>query len=94
MATKQLYSANHFHRMEFGDFGFRFLSSSGTSTSPSGERYCLVESLDNTTISFTNNTSGGDASIVDLVLKDFHSIKGDITDITVSHGKCIAYLRN
>lgn len=94
MATKQLYSANHFHRMQFGDFGFRFLNSGGTNTSPSGERYCLIESLDNTTISFTNNTNGGDTTVTNLVLKDFHSIKGDISDITVTHGKCIAYLRN
>lgn len=94
MATKQLYSANHYHRMQFGDYGFRFLSSGGTDTSPSGERYCRIESLDNTTISMTNNTNGGDTDIDDLVLKDFHAIVGDFTDITVTHGKCIAYLRN
>lgn len=94
MATKQLYSANHYHRMSFGDYGFRYFTSNGSNTSPSGENYCLIKSLDNTTISFTNNTPGGDTTVTDLVLKDFHSIKGDISDITVSHGKCIAYLRN
>ena len=94
MATKQLYSANHFHRMSFGDFGFRYLSSSGTNTSPSGERYCYIESLSNTTLSFTNNTVGGDTDVDDLILKDFHTIRGDFSDITVTHGSCIAYLRN
>jgi len=95
MATKQLYSANLFHRMSFGDFGFRILSSSGTDTSPSGENYCLIESLHSaTTISFTSNTDGGDQTVTDLTLKDFHIIKGDISDITISNGVCIAYLRN
>jgi hypothetical protein len=94
MATKQLYSANLFHRMSFGDFGLRYLDSGNGNTSPSGERYCYIESLDNTTISFTNNTPGGDTTVTDLVLKDFHNIRGDFSDITVTHGKCIAYLRN
>lgn len=94
MATKKLYSANNYHRMQFGDFGFRFLSSDGTNTSPSGEKYCFIESLDNTTLNLTNNTDGGDTSITGLVLKDFHTIRGDFSDITVTHGKCIAYLRN
>lgn len=94
MATKQLYSANHFHRMSFGDFGFRVLSSSGTDTSVTGERFCYIESLANSTISFTNNTTGGDTDIDDLTLKDFHCIKGDFSDITVTSGTVLAYLRN
>jgi hypothetical protein len=93
MATKQLYSANHYHRMQFGDYGFRYLNGDN-STSPSGERYCLIESLDNTTLNFTNNTDGGDTTITGMVLKDFHTVRGDISDITVTHGSCIAYLRN
>lgn len=79
--------------MKFGDFGFRYLNGTN-STSPSDERYCMIESLDNTTLNFTNNTDGGDTTITGLVLKDFHTIYGDITNITVTHGACIAYLRN
>lgn len=95
MSTKQLYSANHFYRMSFGDFGFRVLSATGTTSTPNGERYCFIESLHNaTTISFTNNTIGGDTTITDLTLKDFHTVRGDISDITISNGVCIAYLRN
>ena len=93
MATKQLYSANNFYRMQFGDYGFRYLNGTN-STSPSGERYCLIESLTNTTLSFTNNVDGGDTTVVDVTLKDFHTIRGDISDITVTQGACIAYLRN
>ena len=92
MATKQLYSANLFHRMSFGDFGFRHLGPGETSVS--GERFCLIEALDNVNVDFTNNTTGGDTTLTGLVLKDFHSVRGDITDITVNSGHVIAYLRN
>jgi len=92
MATKQLYSANLFHRMSFGDFGFRHLGPGETSVS--GERFCLIEALNNTNVDFTNNTTGGDTTLTGLVLKDFHSVRGDITDITVNSGYVIAYLRN
>lgn len=92
MATKQLYSANLFHRMSFGDFGFRHLGPGETSVS--GERFCLIEALNNTNVDFTNNTTGGDTTLTGLVLKDFHSVRGDITDLTVNQGHVIAYLRN
>ncbi len=92
MATKQLYSANLFHRMSFGDFGFRHLGPGETSVS--GERFCLIEALDNVNVDFTNNTTGGDTTLTGLVLKDFHSVRGDITDLTVNQGHVIAYLRN
>ena len=92
MATKQLYSANLFHRMSFGDFGFRHLGPGETSVS--GERFCLIEALDNVNVDFRNNTTGGDTTLTGLVLKDFHSVRGDITDLTVNQGHVIAYLRN
>ncbi len=92
MATKQLYSANLFHRMSFGDFGFRHLGPGETSLS--GERFCLIQALDNTNVDFTNNTPGGDTTITGLTMKDFHEILGDITDLTVNQGNVIAYLRN
>lgn len=92
MATKQLYSANLFHRMSFGDFGFRHLGPGDTTIS--GERFCLIEALDNANVDFTNNTTGGDTTFTGLVLKDFHNVKGDFTDITINSGHIIAYLRN
>jgi len=93
MATRDLYSANKFYRLTFGDYGFRYLDSGGTNTSPEGEIYGLIESLGNTTLSFTNLTEGGDTTVTDLTLKDFHSIRGNITNITVTAGQCVAYLR-
>lgn len=92
MATQELYSANNFYRLQFGDFGFRHLDSNNTNTTPDGEHYGLIESLGNTTLTFTNLTSGGDETAT-LTLKDFHTIRGHITDITVTAGECIAYLR-
>ena len=80
MATKQLYSANLFHRMSFGDFGFRYLGPGETSVS--GERFCLIEALNNVNVDLTNNTTGGDTTLTGLVLKDFQFTEIDIRQVT------------
>ena len=94
MATKDLYSANNFHRMSFGDFGFRLLDHPGTASTPSGEHFCMIECIStNATISLTNDTANGDTSLTDYVLKEGQIIYGNFTNITLSGGHVICYLR-
>jgi len=96
MATKDLYSANNFHRMSFGDFGFRVLDKSGVDsiTSVSGEYFCMIEAITTCTISLTNDVPSGDTTLTNYTLLDGQIIYGKFTDITLSGGHCIAYLRH
>ena len=45
MATPNLFSANHYQRMSFGDFGCRILSATGTDTSVEGEKFGAITIL-------------------------------------------------
>lgn len=80
-----------FQKVSFGDFGFRILSEAETSVS--GEHFSAISPLEDATVDFTSNTSGGDSSATDLELLTGMVIYGDFTDITVDSGKIIAYLR-
>jgi hypothetical protein len=80
-----------FQQVSFGDFGFRILSEAETSVS--GEHFCAISPLEDATIDFTSNTSGGDSSATDLELLTGMAIYGNFSDITVDSGKIIAYLR-
>jgi hypothetical protein len=94
MATKDLYSANNFQRMSFGDFGFRLLDHPGTASTPSGEYFCMVECIStNATISLTNDCASGDTSLTDYSLKEGQIIYGNFTNISISTGHVICYLR-
>ena len=56
MATKQLYSANHYHRLSFGDFGFRIFEEGGTTSSTAGESFCTLHALSDSVVSFASMT--------------------------------------
>lgn len=95
MATRDLYSANNFHRMSFGDFGFRVLNHSDVNLStPSGEYFCMIECIVSATISLTNDTPAGDSGLTDYDLLDGQIIYGNFTDISISKGHIICYLRH
>ncbi len=93
MSTKPLYSANHYHRMSFGDFGFRLLDENGTTSSVSGESFCSIHCLKDAVISMDSNISSGDSSITSLDLKEGHVLFGDFTNITITGGIVLCYLR-
>lgn len=92
MATKQLYSANHYHRLSFGDFGFRLLDEDGTTSTITGESFCTIHVLKDAVISFSSNISAGDSSITDLDLKEGHILYGDFSSISITGGIVICYL--
>ena len=70
MATKQLYSANHYHRLSFGDYGFRLLDEDNTTSTAVGENFCTVHVLKDAVISLSSNLDAGDSSITDLDLNN------------------------
>lgn len=80
-----------FQELAFGDFGMRILSSGETSIE--GEFFGALQVVSDCSISFTNNTTGGDTSITNLALSAGQIIYGNITNVTVASGKLIAYIR-
>lgn len=95
MATKDLYSTNNFQRMSFGDFGMRTLIKGDANlTTNSGEYFCMIECIISATFSGTNDTPAGDTSLVDYNLLDGQIIYGNFTDITLTKGHIICYLRH
>jgi len=90
--THQLYSANHFHRLSFGDFGFRLLDEDDTTSTPQGETFCTLHCLKDAVISFTSNITSGDSSITDLDLKEGHILYGDFTSVSITGGIVMCYL--
>lgn len=93
MATKQLYSANHYHRLSFGDFGFRLLDESGNTSTPSGESFCTIHCLKDAVITMTSNHTTGDSSITSLDFKEGHILYGDFHTISITGGIVMCYLR-
>ena len=94
MATRDLYSANNFYRMSFGDYGFRVLDNThGNSSTPSGEFFVSIECMENSTITLTNDTPGGDSGLSSFSIKEGHIIYGNFTNISISQGQVICYLR-
>jgi len=80
-----------FQEMSFGDFGMRILSSGETSIE--GEFFGAIQVVADCSVSFSNNTNGGDSSITNLALSAGQIIYGNITNVIVASGKIIAYLR-
>ena len=80
-----------FQEMAFGDFGMRIISSGETSIE--GEFFGAIQVVADCSISFSNNTEGGDSSITNLALSAGQIIYGNITSVVVASGKLIAYLR-
>lgn len=94
MATRDLYSSNNFYRMSFGDYGFRLLDfTHGNASTPSGEYFCSIECTENSEITLTNDTPGGDSGFTSFSIKEGHIIYGNFTDISITHGQIICYLR-
>lgn len=94
MATKQLYSANHYHRLSFGDYGFRLLDEDNTTSTAVGENFCTVHVLKDAVISLSSNLDVGDSSITDLDLKEGHILYGDFTSISITGGIVMCYLHH
>ncbi|BAQ92642.1 hypothetical protein [uncultured Mediterranean phage uvMED] len=90
--TKQLYSANHYHRLSFGDFGFRLLDEDATTSTAAGENFCTIHCLKDSVLTLTSNISSGDGSITSLDFKEGHIIYGDFTNVSISGGIVICYL--
>ncbi|MDB4338457.1 hypothetical protein OAA02_00590 [bacterium] len=93
MATEPLFSANHYQKLSFGDFGFRLLDDNGTTTTPVGEKIGVIHVLKNSTFSASSNTSGGDSDLTNLALDEGHTIVGNFSNITLTHGTIICYIR-
>tara|TARA_R100000951_G_scaffold98159_1_gene88033 strand:- start:4324 stop:4575 length:252 start_codon:yes stop_codon:yes gene_type:complete len=80
--------------MSFGDYGFRVLDNThGNSSTPSGEFFGSIECTENSTITLTNDTSGGDSGLSSFSIKEGHIIYGNFTDVSISQGQVICYLR-
>ncbi len=95
MATKDLYSTNNFQRMSFGDFGMRTLIKGADNlTTVSGEYFCMIECITSATFSGTNDTPAGDTTLTDYDLLDGQIIYGNFTDLTLTKGHIICYLRH
>lgn len=93
MPTEPLFSSNHYQKLSFGDFGFRLLDDGGTTSVPSGEKIGVIHVLKNSTFSATSNTNGGDASFTDLALDEGHTIVGNFSNVSLTHGTIICYIR-
>ena len=83
--------SNEYQRLSFGDYGLRIISA--TETSVSGEHFGAIQSLEDSTISCTNNASEGDTSITSLALTSGSILYGNFDDISVASGKIVCYLR-
>ena len=92
MGTRRLYSANHFHRMSFGDFGLRLLDKDGTATSPSGEHYCKLVVLKDAEITFSNDHTSGDTSFTAIEMKQGTELHGSFYDVTMVNGVAMFYI--
>jgi len=91
MSTAPLFSANHYQRMSFGDFGFRILEVNDTSVS--GEKFGAITVLKNCTVTLTSNAAEGDAGLTDFDLDEGQTIVGNFTDVSISKGCVICYIR-
>jgi len=80
-----------FQEMSFGDYGFRVLSSGETSIE--NEYFSSIQVLTDTIVSFDNETIKGDNEVVGMGIMAGQIIYGNFTNISVTSGKIIAYLR-
>jgi hypothetical protein len=92
MATRRLYSANHYHRMEYADFGLRLLDKDGTASSPSGEYYCKLVVLKDAEITFSNNHTAGDQSFTSVEMKQGTVLNGAFHNVTMVNGVAMFYI--
>lgn len=73
----------------FGQFGLRFVQVG--QLLPEGEQYRVIQALEATTITFTND-AGGDATIVDLQIPAGFVLYGLFRNISLDAGSVIAYI--
>jgi len=89
--ASNLYYSSEFQKLSFGDKGLRILSNG--STSVSGEKFCAIQATDSSIISCVINSVGGDSTITSLEIGAGMVIYGDFSDVSVSVGKIISYIR-
>jgi len=97
MATRPLYSFNHFSRMHYGDFGIRCLDKDnvkGLTSSPSGETYCKIQVLKDAEITFTNGHTEGQQTFTAIEIKEGQTIYGEFSSVTMVNGIALCYLRH
>ena len=58
-----------------------------------GEKIGVIHVLKNSTFSASSNTSGGDSDLTNLALDEGHTIVGNFSNITLTHGTIICYIR-
>jgi len=88
--SNDLYYSGNYQKAAFGEFGLRIVSSGGTSTV--GEKYNAIQATEDSTITCSNATTGGDTSITSLELVTGMIIYGTFHTISVASGKIIAYI--
>ena len=86
-----LYSTSEFQKLSFGDKGLRVLSAGNTSVV--GENFCAIQAIESSVISCDIDTDGGDALISSLSVGAGAIIYGNFSNINVSVGKIISYIR-
>ena len=89
--SSNLYSASEFQKLSFGDKGLRILSSGDTSVV--GENFCAIQAIESSVISCDIDTVGGDTSISSLSIGAVTIIYGNFSNISISVGKIISYIR-
>jgi len=89
--SSNLYSTSEFQKLSFGDKGLRIISAG--SSSVTGENFCAIQAIENSTISCDIDTVGGDTSITSLTLVAGGVIYGSFDDVSIAAGKIVAYLR-
>jgi hypothetical protein len=88
MSFENIIKDSNFYQTSTGDYGFRILS--GTDTSTVGESFRSIQVLNQCVLSTT--TSVGDAIPNTITLKAGTVIFGKFDSITMVSGKIIAYL--
>ena len=88
MAVEEL-STQAYDIMGFGGYGQRYLSAE---TAVATEHFCAITVLTDASLTYTNDSPGGDASQTTLALTAGITIYGDMTALDVVSGSVMAYL--
>tara|TARA_R110002124_G_scaffold281430_1_gene455709 strand:- start:68164 stop:68472 length:309 start_codon:yes stop_codon:yes gene_type:complete len=102
MVNRQGDSNGNYQKTSNGQFGHRFLTSAAAS--PEGEYYGAIEAWSDSVISYDSEVDpkdnsistdefGGETSQTALTITEGKLIAGSITNIVVTSGKIIAYLK-
>lgn len=89
MGYEKITNPANYHMASFGQFGLRFIQVG--QLLPEGEKYRVIQALEATTISFSNE-AGGDATIVSLAIPAGFTLYGIFNGVSLSAGSVIAYI--